>query len=75
MNALRIISDPIAAAIAYALNRKVGEERDILTRSAVGGAFDAKRLAVREIFEMQAAAADMHMGGKHFNLCVVDFCL
>lgn len=59
LNVLRIINEPTAAAIAYGLDKKVSNERNILIFDLGGGTFDVSVLKIEEgIFEVKSTAGD-----------------
>jgi molecular chaperone DnaK (HSP70) len=75
MNVLRIINEPTAAAIAYGLDKKVTDERNVLIFDLGGGTFDASLLTIEEgIFEVKATvtAGDTHLGGEDFDNCLAN---
>jgi heat shock protein 1/8 len=73
LNVLRIINEPTAAAIAYGLDKKGGEQ-NILIFDLGGGTFDVSLLTIEEgIFEVKATAGDTHLGGEDFDNRLVDF--
>ncbi|GAW09177.1 heat shock protein [Lentinula edodes] len=65
MNGLRIINEPIPAAIAYGLlDKKVSDECKVLIFDLGGGTFDVSLLTIKEgIFEVEATVGDTHVGG------------
>ncbi|CAG8540039.1 3220_t:CDS:2, partial [Funneliformis mosseae] len=68
LNVLRIITDTIAAAIAYGLDKKVVGEQNVLIYDLGGGSFDVSLLTIEEgIFEVKAVAGDTHLGGEDFD--------
>ena len=68
LNVLRIINAPIAAAIAYGLDKKTGGERNVLIFDLGGGTFNVSVLAIDEgIFEVKSIAGDTHLGGEDFD--------
>nr|AAS45710.1 heat shock protein 70 [Macrobrachium rosenbergii] len=68
LNALRIINEPTAAAIAYGLDKKVGGERNVLIFDLGGGTFDVSILTIEDgIFEVKSTAGDTHLGGEDFD--------
>jgi heat shock protein 1/8 len=76
LNVLRIINEPTAAAIAYGLDKKSSQERNVLIFDLGGGTFDVSLLTIEEgIFEVKATNGDTHLGGEDFDNRVVDFCL
>merc|ERR1719324_278149 len=64
INVLRIINEPTAAAIAYGLDKKSEQEKNVLIYDMGGGTFDVK-----------ATAGDTHLGGEDFDNRLVDFCV
>ena len=68
INVLRIINEPTAAAIAYGLDKKVGNERNVLIFDLGGGTFDVSILTIEEgIFEVRSTSGDTHLGGEDFD--------
>merc|ERR1712213_102730 len=75
MNVLRIINEPTAAAIAYGLDKKKGEgkEVNVLIFDLGGGTFDVPILTIEDgIFEVKPTAGDTHLGGEDFDNRMVD---
>ena len=74
LNVLRVISEPIAAAIAYGLNKKRGAERNVLIIDPAGGTFDVSVLTIEDgIFEVKSTNGDTHFGGENFDNQMVNF--
>jgi len=68
LNVLRIINEPTAAAIAYGLDKKSGQERNVLIFDLGGGTFDVSILTIEDgIFEVKSTAGDTHLGGEDFD--------
>jgi len=68
LNVKRIINEPTAAAIAYGLDKKGGNEKNILIFDLGGGTFDVSLLTIEDgIFEVKATAGDTHLGGEDFD--------
>jgi L1 cell adhesion molecule like protein len=68
LNILRIINEPTAAAIAYGLDKKVGNERNVLIFDLGGGTFDVSILTIEDgIFEVKSTSGDTHLGGEDFD--------
>src|SRR5512143_614272 len=68
LNVLRIINEPTAAAIAYGLDKKSSQEKNVLIFDLGGGTFDVSLLTIEEgIFEVKATAGDTHLGGEDFD--------
>jgi len=75
LNVLRIINEPTAAAIAYGLDKKSSQERNVLIFDLGGGTFDVSLLTIEEgIFEVKATNGHTHLGGEDFDNRIVDFC-
>jgi heat shock protein 5 len=67
LNVLRILNEPTAAAIAYGLDQKGGEQ-SVLVFDLGGGTFDVSILTIdNEVFEVEATAGDTHLGGEDFD--------
>ena len=65
LNVLRIINEPTAAAIAYGLDKKIGQERHVLIFDLGGGTFDVSVLSIDDgIFEVKSTAGNTHLGGR-----------
>lgn len=76
LNVLRIINEPTAAAIAYGLDKKSQQERNVLIFDLGGGTFDVSLLTIDDgIFEVKATNGDTHLGGEDFDNRLVDFCI
>ena len=68
LNVMRIINEPTAAAIAYGLDRKDSQEKNVLIFDLGGGTFDVSLLSIEEgIFEVKSTAGDTHLGGEDFD--------
>lgn len=75
LNVLRIINEPTAAAIAYGLDKKSSQERNVLIFDLGGGTFDVSLLTIEEgIFEVKATNGHTHLGGEDFDNRMVEYC-
>ncbi|KAI3656063.1 hypothetical protein MP638_006049 [Amoeboaphelidium occidentale] len=73
LTVLRIINEPTAAAIAYGLDKKGGEQT-ILVYDLDGGTFDVSLLSIDDgVFEVLATSGDTHLGGEDFDYRIRDF--
>ncbi|KAI0799842.1 heat shock protein 70 family [Irpex lacteus] len=73
LQVLRIINEPTAAAIAYGLDKKGGEQQ-IIVYDLGGGTFDVSLLSIDDgVFEVLATAGDTHLGGEDFDNRVMDY--
>jgi len=68
LNVLRIINEPTAAALAYGLEKKCKEEKNILIYDLGGGTFDVTLMTIEDgVFEVKATAGDTHLGGEDLD--------
>ncbi|XP_041959386.1 heat shock 70 kDa protein-like [Alosa sapidissima] len=77
LNVLRIINEPTAAAIAYGLEKDIGRERNVKSKSGgrnvlifdLGGVYlNVSILTIEDgFFEVKATAGDTHLGGEDFD--------
>merc|ERR1739844_71893 len=75
LNVLRIVNEPTAAAIAYGLDKKKGNEKEknVLIFDLGGGTFDVSILSIEDgIFEVKSTAGDTHLGGEDFDNRLVE---
>jgi molecular chaperone DnaK len=73
----RIINEPTAAALAYGLDKKRGDQK-IAVYDLGGGTFDISIIEIAEVegehqFEVLATNGDTFLGGEDFDLRVIDF--
>ncbi len=69
----RIINEPTAAALAYGLDKKAGEEI-IAVYDLGGGTYDISILELGEgVFEVKATNGDTHLGGDDFDQILIDY--
>jgi len=74
LGVLEIIEEPIAAAIAYNLQRQVEEEQRFLVFDLGGSTFDVSVLSLAAgKLRVLSSLHDPHMGGRSFDLVLVDF--
>jgi len=75
MNVMRIINEPTAAAIAYGLDKKFKNERNVLIFDLGGGTFDVSILSLEEgLFEVRSTNGHTHLGGEDFDNRLVEYC-
>merc|ERR1712065_20841 len=73
MTVRRIINEPTAAAIAYGLDKKGGDQ-NILVFDLGGGTFDVTLLTIDNgVFEVLSTNGDTHLGGEDFDQRVVSY--
>src|SRR5947199_3215472 len=70
---MRIINEPTAASLAYALDKKKDEK--IAVFDLGGGTFDISILDVGAdgLFQVKATNGDTHLGGDDFDQVLIDF--
>ena len=68
LNVLRIISEPVCAAIAYGIDKQFSAERNVLIFDLGCGSLSVSLLIIEEgVYEVLATAGDAHLGGEHFD--------
>lgn len=75
----RIINEPTAAALAYGLDREVGN-RTIAVYDLGGGTFDISIIEIDEVdgektYEVLATNGDTHLGGEDFDNRLINYLL
>jgi len=74
LEVMRIINEPTAAAIAYGLDQKGKEAKNVLIFDLGGGTFDVSILRIDDgMFEVKATGGDTHLGGEDFDNDFVTF--
>ena len=73
----RIINEPTAAALAYGLDKKVGD-RKVAVYDLGGGTFDVSIIELAEVdderqFEVLSTNGDTFLGGEDFDKRVIDY--
>ncbi|KAF9127350.1 70-kilodalton heat shock protein [Mortierella sp. 14UC] len=69
----RIIKEPSAAAIAYALNNKVSEQKNILIFDLGASILDVTLVNIEDsVMEVWTTARNDHLGGQDFDNRLVD---
>ena len=72
LEALRIINEPTAAALAYGLDKKNGQK--IAVYDLGGGTFDVSILEIGDgVFEVKSTNGDTFLGGEDFDDAIVDY--
>ena len=76
LNVLRIINEPTAAALAYGLEKKSKQERNVLIYDLGGGTFDVTLMTIEDgVFEVKATAGDTHLGGEDLDHRLMEHCM
>lgn len=76
LEAIRIINEPTAAALAYGMDKNDGKERNVLIFDLGGGTFDVSILTIENgVFEVKATGGDTHLGGEDFDNDLVQWCV
>jgi heat shock protein 1/8 len=72
LNVMRIINEPTAAALAYGLDNKTEEDRNILVFDFGGGTHDTSILTIGDgVFEVKATCGNGHLGGEDLDNALV----
>lgn len=75
LNVIRIINEPTAACLAFDLENRTAEERNILVFDFGGGTFDVSVLCIGDgINEVKATSGDTHLGGQDLDNLFVEYC-
>lgn len=74
----RIINEPTAAALAYGMDKKGGNDRKIAVYDLGGGTFDISIIEIADVdgeqqFEVLSTNGDTFLGGEDFDLALIDF--
>ncbi|VDK24801.1 unnamed protein product, partial [Taenia asiatica] len=76
LNVMRIISEPMAAALAYGMGKKFAKQRNVLIFDLGGGTFDVSVMSIgNNKFEVKAVGGDTHLGGGDFDSRLVGYCV
>eukprot|EP00049_Salpingoeca_infusionum_P020653 m.364723 g.364723 ORF g.364723 m.364723 type:complete len:590 (+) comp28271_c0_seq1:247-2016(+) len=68
LNVLRLVNEPTAAAIAYALHQKATDPYHVLVFDLGGGTTNVSILHVDDgIFDVKSTAGNTHLGGEDLN--------
>ncbi len=72
----RIINEPTAAALAYGMDKKRGDQK-LVVYDLGGGTFDVSIIEIAEIegehqFEVLATNGDTFLGGEDFDMRIID---
>ncbi|MFM8330710.1 MAG: molecular chaperone DnaK [Candidatus Methylumidiphilus sp.] len=73
----RIINEPTAAALAYGMDKKRGDQK-IAVYDLGGGTFDISIIEIAEVdgehqFEVLSTNGDTFLGGEDFDMRIIDF--
>ncbi len=73
LDAIRMINEPTAAALAYGFGKKL--EETVAIYDLGGGTFDISILRLKgQVFEVLATAGDTFLGGDDFDDRIIDLC-
>ena len=72
LNVKRIINEPTAAALAYALENSYGQK--VMVFDLGGGTFDVSIIEIGNgVIEVLSTSGDNHLGGDDFNDCIAKY--
>ncbi len=64
LNILRIINEPTAASLAFDIENRTADDRNILVFDFGGGTFDVTVLCIGDgVNEVKSTSGDTHLGG------------
>jgi molecular chaperone DnaK len=77
LNVKRIINEPTAAALAYGLDKKRGDQK-VAVYDLGGGTFDISIIEIAEVdgehqFEVLSTHGDTFLGGEDFDLTIINY--
>ena len=74
INVLSIITEPVAAAIAFGINVDESDDHTVLVFDLGGGTFDVSILTIEDnVFEVKSIIGDDHLGGQDFDNEIVNY--
>lgn len=74
INVLRIINEPTAAILGFAIDKDQTKEKNILVFDCGGGTHDISLISVEDgVFEVKATGGDSRLGGEDFDNRMVDY--
>lgn len=76
LDVLRLITEPTAAALAYASGESTKEFKHVLVFDFGGGTFDVTILAIgANYMEVSRTGGDKHLGGIDIDNRLIDYCM
>ncbi|CAL8145537.1 unnamed protein product [Orchesella dallaii] len=69
-----LLTEPVAAAIAYKLNRNDKKVKKVLVYDLGGGTFDVAVIDVESGVNVHAIGGDKHLGGEDFDRRLMEHC-
>lgn len=73
LDVLRILNEPTAAALAYGIGMKAGEQKTVAVYDLGGGTFDVTLLQIEDgVFDVLSTHGDTYLGGDDFDRKIVE---
>lgn len=77
LNVKRIINEPTAAALAYGVDKKRGDQK-IVVYDLGGGTFDVSVIEIADVdgeqqFDVLSTNGDTFLGGEDFDICLMNY--
>lgn len=71
---MRIINEPTAASLAFDIENRTVDDRNILVFDFGGGTFDVSVLCIGDgVNEVKSTSGDTHLGGQDIDSLLVNF--
>ena len=75
LNVIRIVIEPVAAALAYGYDKRISEIRNVLVFDLGAGFLNVAIVIIEEgICEVKSVCSNSNVGGNEFNKRLVDYC-
>ncbi|XP_019853974.1 PREDICTED: heat shock cognate 71 kDa protein-like [Amphimedon queenslandica] len=75
LNVIRMVIEPVAAALAYGYYKRISEIRNVLVFDLGAGFLNVAVVIIEEeICEVKSVCSNSNVGGNEFNKRLVDYC-
>ena len=74
LNVLRILSEPVAATMAYGFDKHISNKRNVLVFDLGGGTTNVSVVTIEEgLFDVKSTSGNVLMGGEDFHNRIVQY--